>query len=235
MARNRLLKYALEKNFKDRKDLNILDLASACGDNYPICNEYGTMIGIDLSDISLKICKEKGLQSMVKGDVQVLPIKSKTVDVVIAFDIFEHLPEDEESMREVMRVLKDSGLLLVNVPAFMCLFSGHDEAFEHVRRYTSKEMKRKLKSAGFNVIKSSYWSFFLFPAVFLNRKLLARQKNNEEKKSDFHLKLPRVIEYVFSLIADIEHALMVRGLVFPWGVSLFCVARKDIKNLEYKE
>jgi len=224
-ARRKLLEMGIKDYAASQSNLRILDLASACGGNFQMCNQYGTIIGIDISPHSIRFCKEKGIDSMVQGNVELLPFEEKSFDVVVAFDIFEHLPNDIDSMKEVFRILKDDGILLVNVPAFMSLYSEHDVAFEHVRRYSKKELIAKLKSVNFKPVFSSFWSFFIFPAVFLIRKIFVK-KRLEESQSDFHLDVPNWIEMTLRWLSILEVSWIFKKNHFPFGVSFYCVATK---------
>lgn len=223
-ARRSLLRLGLERMVPGTGPLRILDLASACGGNFATLGEYGQAVGIDISDHALRYCREKGVRRVVKGDVQSLPFAGAAFDAVVSFDVYEHLNEDLDAMRETARVLKPGGLLLVNVPAFMALFSDHDRAFEHRRRYTRSELCGKLEAAGFRVGFSSYWSFFIFPAVYAVRRLMPSRSLG--RGSDFHLRVPRVADQALDLLSRLEVAIMRRGIGFPLGVSLYLLAWK---------
>lgn len=224
-ARRELLKLGLNKYASYSRPLKILDLASACGGNLPVCATYGLAIGIDISPHSMRFCKEKNLDSIVQGDVKSLPFADSVFDAVIAFDTFEHLQRDVDAMREVSRVLNPNGILLVNVPAFMWLYSHHDEAFDHFRRYTAGELTNKLHLAKFRPIHSSYWSFFIFPAVYAFRRLFAK-RNQTDMRSDFHAMVPTWVDTILRMFNLLEIFLISKKLRFPFGVSLYCVAVK---------
>lgn len=224
-ARRKLLTLGLNKYASSSRPLKILDLASACGGSLPVCSTYGLAIGIDISPYSIRFCKEKDCDSIVQGDVQLLPFAEGVFDAVIAFDIFEHLQDDVAAMREAYRVLNPKGILLINVPAFMLLYSHHDEAFDHFRRYTAGEVTNKLYLANFGPIYSSYWSFFIFPAVYAFRKLFAK-RNQTDMRSDFHAAVPAWADIILRMFSLLEIFLISKKLRFPFGVSLYCVAVK---------
>ena len=131
-------------------------------------------------------------------------------------------------MREIQRILKkDTGKLIFNTPAFMALFSGHDIAFHHYRRYKTSDLRKKLEAANFKIGFITYWSFFIFPLVFLFRKLQDFfQKPREQAQSNFHLKIPRFIESILRCLSKIELKLVKRKIFIPFGVSIFGVANK---------
>ncbi|MBT4484910.1 MAG: class I SAM-dependent methyltransferase [Candidatus Latescibacteria bacterium] len=226
-ARRRLLRNDLQISADDKERLKILDLASACGDNFFVCKDIGDYYGLDISWDAINYCKQKNISTIVQGDAHYLPFKSDTFDVIIALDVFEHLDDDLISMKEIWRVLKNNGKLIFNTPAFMLLYSNHDRAFHHYRRYRTKELRKKLTQADFTINFMSYWSFFIFPAVFIMRKVFSPTSNiNEENLSDFHIKIPRIIEKIFNLLSLIETTFIKNNISFPFGVSLYGTAQK---------
>lgn len=230
-ARRELLRHALFKVAGNGCRPAILDLASACGGNFPVCARYGKSFGIDISPISIEYCKRRNSATMVRGDVQRLPFADSSFDAVIAFDVFEHLPHDTDCMREVFRVLKDGRALVFNVPACAALFSAHDVVFDHFRRYGKRELRRKLELAGLSVEFMSYWSFFLFPLVYLCRKIIKLGgANRVAATSDFHHSVPRPVDWTFGLLSRLEVSLIERRMLLPWGVSLYGICRKPLSQ-----
>ncbi|MBF0154793.1 MAG: class I SAM-dependent methyltransferase [Magnetococcales bacterium] len=229
-ARRRFLVKTLEDLFPPARGEQtsrprILDLGSALGGNHPTCALHGEYVGLDLSPIATAHCRQRGVRLMVAGDAQRLPFADASFDLVVAFDIFEHLPDDQGSMREVWRVLRPGGHVLFNVPCFQSLFSAHDLAFDHLRRYRKRAFVSKMASTGLRVEKASYWSFFIFPAVFFLRKVLKRATvDREEAESDFQAPLPTWVERILALLAALELAWIRRGGSWPWGVSLYGLA-----------
>lgn len=230
-ARMELLKLALKKIGPNPQGFKILDLASACGDNFLLSSQYGKTFGIDISSQAIAYCRQRNIANMVQGDVQKLPFKSNSYDVVLALDVFEHLEDDLASLKEIRRVLKETGWLIFNAPAFMALYSYHDVAFHHVRRYGRSELVNKIASANLQVKTISYWSFFIFPAVYILRKFVHRQREGNKKAlSDFHREVNPFVEQVIKLLVNIEIFLIKRNISFPFGVSLFGTAQRMERN-----
>ena len=139
-AREELLVRELNKFSSNKSNLKILDLASACGSNFTTCNKHGEFFGLDISWQSIEICKRKSIRNLVQADAQELPFANSSIDVIIALDVLEHLENDSGSMLEVARVLNKDGIFIFNTPALMQLFSYHDLAFHHFRRYSAAEL-----------------------------------------------------------------------------------------------
>ena len=226
-AREELLVRELNKFSSNKSNLKILDLASACGGNFPTCSKFGRVFGLDISWQSIEICKSKSIKDLVQADAQRLPFADNSMDVVVALDVLEHLENDSGSMDEVARVLSKDGMFIFNTPALMQLFSYHDLAFHHFRRYSASELKGKLINANFKVSLITYWSFFMLPVVYLFRKVRGLFCNSSDQpSSDFQMKIPLFVDNIFQFFSQIELYLLKQKLYLPIGVSLFGTARK---------
>lgn len=228
VARRNLVLEALKKEFPGMRDLMILDVASACGDNFSSYRSYGSIFGLDISWHAICYSKNKNISTIVQADAGCIPYKTGSFDLVLALDILEHLQDDTVSLREISRVLKRNGKLVFNVPACMALFSYHDEAFEHVRRYRINELRQKMSYACLQIINISHWSCFIFLPVYLHRKLRrAAGTDPAMAASDFHTRLPSVIEWGLAQLSKLERKMIQRNINLPFGVSIFGVAGKS--------
>jgi len=229
-ARRRITDFFLKKHLREKNDAVILDVASACGANFFNFKKYGKVIGIDISDTSISYCKSRGIADIHKGDAQNLPFESNFFDAVLALDALEHFENDSRAVSEMFRVLKPGGLLLVNTPAFMSLWSQHDTSFHHVRRYRTGQLSDLLRTNEFSLRFISYWSFFLFLPVFALRRLRdllsGAVKVTKEPASDFGMQLSPWITFILNVQACMEFILLRAGVRFPYGVSVFAVAVK---------
>ena len=100
----------------------------------------------------------------------VAPFADKSLDLVVSFDVLEHLQDDHGAVAELHRVLKPTGTLLVAVPADPKLWSDHDVAVDHVRRYTRQGLIEVLDSGGFDIVSCKSWNVLLRPVVALRRR-----------------------------------------------------------------
>ena len=225
-SRTRLVEDALSRIYGDGKGLRILDLATACGKNLESFRGRGQVYGIDISRESLRYCRERGGAGIVLADAMRIPFKDGAFDLVLALDALEHLEDDGQALKEVRRVLKEGGRLIATTPALMLLWSTHDEAYHHRRRYTRAELAGKLEAAGFTTERIPYWTSLLMPPVYLFRKVRGLWKSGKPR-SDFYTYLPSLMDRLLGGIQAWERALIARGIPLPLGVSLFCVARKQ--------
>ena len=214
------------KRILDRLNLNstdILDAGCGTGFNLNYLNEYGTVIGSDFSKEALKFCKIRKHKNLVQADTEILPFKSNTFDLITALDLLEHL-NDIEALKEFYRVLKPNGYLVATVPAFDFMWSKHDEALHHKRRYNKAQLKDALKSNGFIIEKISYWNFFLFLPIVAMR-LIKRSVKSEEIETDAK-RLPNIVNAFLTSLLKIEEHLISR-VNLPVGISLVCVGKAN--------
>jgi SAM-dependent methyltransferase len=203
------------------RPLRILDIACAAGMSFRHFAEFGEVRGVDLSAETMRLCKARGFDRVVQCDAMRLPFRDESFDAVLSLDALEHLPDDAAGVAEMRRVARRDALLVVTVPALMALWSPHDVAFHHHRRYARAELKRKLEAGGLAVERISYWSTAVLPPVWALRKLRrAAARSGEAATSDFFLALPRPLEALLYGVMRAEIALM-RLVDLPLGVSLF--------------
>jgi len=208
------------------RPLKILDIACAAGMSFRHFAEFGEVRGVDLSSETVRLCRSRGIDKIVQCDAMKLPFRDESFDVVLSLDALEHLDDDAAGIAEMRRVARRDALLLVTVPAFMFLWSPHDVAFHHHRRYARPELRRKLAAGGLAIDKLSYWSTCVLPPVWAMRKLRgAAAKEGEAATSDFFLSLPRPVEALLYGVMRGEIALM-QLLDLPFGVSLFAKCRR---------
>lgn len=226
-GRRELVRAALDRFAPGRRPLRILDLACATGMSFRFLADYGEIRGVDISEETIRLCGQRGIDRIVRADALALPFRSESFDVVLALDAFEHFEDDVAAMREVARVMRPGGTLVATVPAFMALWSPHDVAYHHHRRYRRGQLVERLQQAGLQVLRMSYSSMTLFVPVWMLRRLRALRPaaNGEEASSDFAVPLPAPVEWLAGAITRAEVALEKR-LDLPFGVSLYGVLRK---------
>jgi len=150
---------------------------------------------------------------------------SEEFDVVGAFDVLEHIEEDITVMKQVNMALKPGGVFLITVPQHKWLWSATDDYACHVRRYTAKDIHKKLISTGFDVVRSTSFVSSLLPAMVVSRFL--QKKDPENIDATAELKLSAPLNYIFYLAMSIDIVLIKLGVNFPVGGSRIVVARKS--------
>jgi SAM-dependent methyltransferase len=161
---------------------------------------------------------------LVQGNLEQMPFRDSAFDVVTILDVLEHCEDDRQALSEIARTLTAGGTLLVTVPAFMWLWSGHDDALHHKRRYTRKNLLTLLEQCGFTVSKASYFNVFVFPLVAISR-LAGRLLKGGGGGADTDEMPPPVLNRFLYGLQCIERT-VIGFFDFSFGVSLACVARK---------
>lgn len=147
-----------------------IDVGAAGGGNTRVLRDLGFFaVPIEYGVDGAQIGRDRGLPS-IRGDACRLPLGSSTVDLIMAFDVLEHLRDDDQALREMHRVLRPGGSALIAVPADPALWSAHDEAVGHVRRYTREGLASIAEMAGLRVRTIRSWNVLLRPVVAFRRR-----------------------------------------------------------------
>jgi SAM-dependent methyltransferase len=200
----------------------ILDLGCGTGVIATELAQWADPVGLDMSEHALAHCRQRGVTALVQADGEALPLRDRSVQGVLALDIFEHIQGDRAAFAECYRVLKPGGVLVLSVPAYRYLWGPHDVALMHHRRYTKSEIRARLEEAGFRVERASYSVFFLFPIVLLIR-LVEKLKPGPPRAS-----LPKVPGWLNRALIALQEfeAACIAKLDLPWGSSVIAVARR---------
>jgi SAM-dependent methyltransferase len=204
----------------------VLDCGSGTGSLSRYVGAEARLVGLDVSVKGIEESNTGG--RFVCASVEQLPFTSGSFDVVCAFDLLEHLDDDVEVLRNIGRILKSKGYLLVSVPAYRLLWGELDEVAHHKRRYTLRELSRKLISSDFVLERATYFNSFLFPLVLIVRlteRLRRFRSPQQSENSDFGLAGDGFVNGLLGMLFRMELPYL-RHFNFVYGGSIFCVARK---------
>lgn len=222
VARRKLLK-SLLSSINLSRDCVTVDIGCGTGSNLKTLESAGlSVIGLDRSIYALFLVKSKLNLPLINADINELPIRPRSLGVIIAADIVEHLDNDMKGIRECYQALKKGGILILTVPAFNFLWGIQDVVTGHKRRYSRKEISNKLRRGGFEVLRSSYFNFFLFFPILLGRRLIRLLGLKLESENEINSPL---INSLLRTIFSVE-PYMLKFLSFPFGVSILCIAKK---------
>ncbi|MGE5537427.1 MAG: class I SAM-dependent methyltransferase [Gemmatimonas sp.] len=178
------------------------------------------LFGVEYVPAAAATARAKSGRGVAVGTVNALPYRDGAFAAIFSMDVLCHRGVDEDrALAEAHRCLAPGGVLIVNLPAYRWMLSGHDERVHNVRRYTRTEVRAMLTRAGFARVWTSYWNTFLFPLMVLKRKL-ARDEASDVRP------FPAPLEWLFRSILFAERALLALGVRFPFGGSIFAVAVK---------
>lgn len=222
VGRRKIISTLLPLYLKKKKGLSIIDIGCGAGDVMMLLAKFGQVKGVDNNRQIVSFNKREG-RDVLLGDINKLNLPPSTFDLVTLLEVLEHLDDDTKALEKAFALLRPKGTLLITVPAFSFLWGPHDDAAHHKRRYTKRELEKKLLKTGFKVIKTSYMNTFLFPAVFTFR-LIRNVFKVGGKRSDFLAYPPLInglLQHIFSGEAE-----CLKKVNFPVGVSLLVIAQK---------
>jgi SAM-dependent methyltransferase len=204
----------------------LLDAGCGAGALLAELSARGRAVGIDFAASAIAITRDRGLGGLLHADLQHLPIAAQAFDAVMLCDVLEHVPDDEQALREAARVLKPGGIAVITLPALAYLWSTHDEALGHHRRYHPSRVRRIIADAGLTVERMSFGLFFLFPIAVVLRALqrLVHRRRGGPPETGI-IRVPAFLNRLLVRLMDLENALL-RRLNLPIGVSLVVVAQK---------
>ncbi len=187
--------------------------------------------GIELSPDAAAVAGSRGEFDVRIGRLEELPWGAATFDLITCLDVIEHTPDDRATFEELRRVSKPGGWLLVTVPAYQALWSQHDEANHHYRRYGRGTLRAPAVAAGWEVERmTSFNSLLLAPAaaVRIVRRRLARERNGNYTP-DLELG-PPWLNGVLERPLQAEASWLARGRSLPVGLSLLAVLRNPASS-----
>jgi SAM-dependent methyltransferase len=232
-ARNRLILWAVATYFP--KAGSILEVG--CGTGYVLHGMAAAMpsallTGTELSVAGLGFAAGRvPTADFYQMDATAIPFWAH-FDLVGAFDVLEHIPDDQRVLREMASALIPGGGMLLTVPQHPALWSPQDVLADHVRRYTATDIKRKLTAAGLEVVRVTSFTSLLLPMLLISRihKRAAREVEAVDVMSE--LRLPRALNAAFEATMTLERSLIRLGYSFPAGGSLLIAARKPLRTGE---
>jgi SAM-dependent methyltransferase len=186
-------------------------------------SEFGSLDAFELDDEARDIaCRKLPVDvksGMLPDDI---PFKPGSFDIVVAFDVIEHVERDVESLAKLREQLAPGGRLMMTVPALPWLWSQHDVTHHHFRRYTRGQLDATLRRAGLEPVRISYFNTLLFPAIAavrLCKKALGLKEEGDDRMPS------TLINGVLKKIFGFESNLVGR-IPMPIGVSLLAVAQR---------
>jgi SAM-dependent methyltransferase len=203
--------------------LRILDYGCGTGGNTSAYGSFGNVVGIEPDSGAVRLAHKRGGAGYCRTTGTDLPFRDGSFDVVMASDVLEHIEQDDKAVSEIARVLRPGGLTILSVPAHEWLFSDHDTALQHFRRYSRLALRDLLERNRLTICRLSYWNAALSPVVCVQR-LIGKRRWTGQPQSDTVLP-PRLLNEALARLLAVESALA-SWITLPWGVSLVAVAER---------
>jgi SAM-dependent methyltransferase len=227
-ARNRIILRIFRRHLARQPRPRVLEIG--CGTGYVLQgmaaeNRY-ELTGLEAHIAGLRHARNRlPAVQFVQADARNLPYES-AFDAVGAFDVIEHIVEDDAVLASVYRALKPRGIFIVTVPQHMWLWSPTDVQALHKRRYTRRQLSAKLLAAGFDILRYSSFVTTLLPVLYASRLAKRRHSMADSATDGYELEISRVANTLCSAAMRVDEALIGLGLSLPVGGSLLAVARK---------
>lgn len=222
VARRDILRSIIERIVQPPKDARILEIGCGTGHNLAMLGQFGRVEASELDDTARELSEKRlgrKIEAAALPDLSVFP--EGEYDLVALLDVLEHVADDKSALAAIRTRLKPRGKLLVTVPANPWMWTAHDAAHHHHRRYTKRQLEREMLNAGYAIELLSPFNTILFPLIAAVRaagKITGRESADDAMP-------PGPLNKLFQGLFGLESGLIGR-VPMPFGVSLVAVARR---------
>ena len=227
-GRRAVLKSVLDRFApKDHRSLNILEVGCGNGGNLPLFSTYGKVFAVELDDLARARASNRGIGDVEKGFLpDSIPFEGGRFDLVTALDVIEHVKDDGKAAQSLCRLLAPKGLLVVTAPAYMWLWSQHDEFSHHERRYTRAQLVSLMKGQGLKIHYSTYFNTLLFPIAAMRIMLYKLIKKHPSSA----MRTPSaLVNRLLNAVLFCESVVIPR-VSLPYGLSILICASSGEQN-----
>ncbi|MBP8950895.1 MAG: class I SAM-dependent methyltransferase [Armatimonadetes bacterium] len=222
VGRRRLIRALVEKYAPDAR--RILDVGCGTGGTLDALVGLGDLTGVDLSEDALGFCRSRGHRNLARGLAEALPFRDGSADVVLGCDLLEHMENDAVGLAELLRVARPGGTIIITVPAYRWLWSEHDEAISHLRRYSASDIRGMVEAIDARLVKLTYAVSLVFPIVVAFRVLSRLRLRPMGKPHTQLMSLPPWANRILIWLHDLETWWVTRA-GFPCGTTVLAVLR----------
>lgn len=217
---------AIQEIVAGRRGLRIIDCGCGTGFNLKtLLMPHGRAFGFDLVPDGIRRARAVG-RPLVRADIQHIPFASASFDIATSFDVIQSVPDDRAALREMARVLKPGGHVVLNVTAMDLLRGDHSDVWGELRRYTPERAARLVEDAGLEAVRISYVFGSLLPLMLGVRTMQRLMRVFRDPQGDSDLAVPAApVNTLLTALVGAEAAIA-RRIRIPFGSSLMIVARK---------
>jgi SAM-dependent methyltransferase len=222
VARRRILGSLIHRVVQPTKGSRILEVGCGTGHNLEMLDQFGTVDACELDESARELASLRLGRPVIEAKLPDLSMfKADSYDLIALFDVLEHVADDLSALTAIRGLLKPGGALLMTVPANQWMWSAHDVAHHHHRRYWKPQLAQLFARAGFEVQLHSYFNSLLFPAIAAARLIGKIRRHDSADDVLPSAAVNTLLERVFGL-----EAALVGRVPMPFGVSLVAVVRR---------
>lgn len=221
-ARRKIIDRVLSGFLRDGQKRKILEIGCGTGGNLELLSTYGNVHAVEVDDEASAMASGRGFYHVVKGSLpDNIPFEGG-FDLICMLDVLEHIDDDLSALESAGKKLLAGGKILITVPAYGFLWSEHDVALHHKRRYEKKELIKLVQKSGLVIVYCTYFNTLLFPVIAAIRYF--KKINVKERVTD--VSMPgKIINSLLTAIFSAERFLMPR-ITLPFGTSILLLAEK---------
>jgi SAM-dependent methyltransferase len=204
----------------------LLDAGCGSGRTLDELSHFGVVAGCDLNPLAIEAAKSRGHSDVRLGRLEELPFEDHSFDLVTCLDVVEHVSDDLRAFTELRRVTRPGGHLLVTVPAYQWLWSQHDVANHHMRRYRRSTLLPVAEAAGWQPVRDTYFYSWLLPAAAIVRetkRVIQRVGTNSKAPNSELDSTPSALDAALVKMSATENKWLKRGRRLPAGLSLLAL------------
>jgi SAM-dependent methyltransferase len=224
ISKRKLVLEWMDRYLPPARGCKVLDIGGACSLISQQLARFGEVTVVEPDRESVQLARsELGVNAIVGSLPHGVNLPGP-FDVITLLDVLEHVDEELESLRTIKRLLNEHGTLVLTVPAYQWLWSEHDSALHHRRRYSKARLRKSLDLSGFDVARISYYTSFLLPMVVLQR--LGSRLRRSSAEPTYRVRVPnRMVNCALGAVMSLERWLL-RHVNLPCGSSLIAIAVK---------
>ena len=217
----------LLKKVPQKQNQKILNIGAGTGDDLAIIKKFGNIHAIDIDENAVKLIPDNLVAEKKVGDACNIPYPDNSFDVAVAFDVLEHIKDDQKMVDEIHRVLKPGGHFVFTVPAYNALYSDRDKYLNHHRRYNKKMVKKLFKPFEKQTL-GSWFSILFQPAIsfLMMPKFIKKRFSSDPSRPNFH-NFPKLLDSLFHKVLKTENWLISKGMRFPFGLTVYGIYKKQ--------